>query len=142
AFTSNRFGKPMIFTRDLISQIEKRITYSGWYNASARWSPDSQKIAFASYDRDIDKWDLFKMNSDGSSLERLTLNQGDNEKPSWSPDGRFILFQSNRIPKSSAVGKVTKLYIMNADGTNVRQIQIPLAEAKLPSWSGRILHSN
>ena len=93
AYTSTKFGKPMIFIKDLITNENKRITYAGWYNVSASWSPDSKTIAFASYDRDIDRWDLFKINADGNKIERLTLNQGDNEKPTWSPDGRFILFQ-------------------------------------------------
>lgn len=133
AYTSTKFGKPMIFIKDLITNENKRITYAGWYNASASWSPDSKTIAFASYDRDIDRWDLFKINADGNKIERLTLNQGDNEKPTWSPDGRFILFQSDRTPKGTRNGP-RKLYIMNKDGAYQKALDIPLTEAKQPSW--------
>nr|BFD30618.1 hypothetical protein GTC16762_02360 [Pigmentibacter ruber] len=133
AYTSTKFGKPMIFIKDLVSNETKRITYAGWYNASASWTPDSKSIAFASYDRDIDRWDLFKIDADGNKIERLTLNQGDNEKPSWSPDGRFIIFQSDRTLKGARNGP-KKLYVMNKDGAFQKALDIPLIEAKQPSW--------
>jgi TolB protein len=138
AYTSTKFGKPMIFVKDLASDSNTRITYAGWYNASASWTPDSKTIAFASYDRDIDRWDLFRINANGSNIERLTLNQGDNEKPSWSPDGRFILFQSDRTSKGTRNGP-KKLYVMTKDGSYQKPFDIPLIEAKQPSWGPLIL---
>ena len=138
AYTSTKFGKPMIFVKDLASDNNTRITYAGWYNASASWTPDSKTIAFASYDRDIDRWDLFRINANGSNIERLTLNQGDNEKPSWSPDGRFILFQSDRTSKGTRNGP-KKLYVMTKDGAYQKSLDIPLVEAKQPSWGPQIL---
>lgn len=138
AYTSTKFGKPMIFVKDLASDNNTRITYAGWYNASAGWSPDSKTIAFASYDRDIDRWDLFRINANGSNIERLTLNQGDNEKPSWSPDGRFILFQSDRGGTKGARNGPKKLYVMTKDGSYQRSLDIPLIEVKQPSWGPQI----
>ncbi len=138
AYTSTKFGKPMIFVKDLANENSTRITYAGWYNASANWTPDSKTIAFASYDRDIDRWDLFRINGNGSNIERLTLNQGDNEKPSWSPDGRFILFQSDRTSKGTRNGP-KKLYVMTKDGSYQKPLDIPLAEVKQPLWGPQIL---
>jgi TolB protein len=138
AYTSTKFGKPMIFVKDLAKDNSTRITYAGWYNASANWSPNSKTLAFASYDRDIDRWDLFRINADGSHIERLTLNQGDNEKPSWSPDGRFLLFQSDRTTKGTRNGP-KKLYIMTKDGAYQKSLEIPLAEVKQPEWGPQIL---
>jgi TolB protein len=138
AYTSTKFGKPMIFIKDLENDSNTRITYAGWYNASASWSPDSKTIAFASYDRDIDRWDLFKINTNGSNIERLTLNQGDNEKPTWSPDGRFIIFQSDRNSKGTRYG-TKKLFVMTKDGAYQKALNISLAEAKQPSWGPYIL---
>ncbi|WP_233231261.1 DPP IV N-terminal domain-containing protein [Silvanigrella aquatica] len=137
AYTSTKFGKPMIFIKDLGNDTNTRITYAGWYNASASWTPDSKTLAFASYDRDIDRWDLFRIDATGSNIERLTLNQGDNEKPTWSPDGRFILFQSDRNPNGSRNGP-KKLYIMTKDGSYQKSLDIPLVEAKQASWGPRI----
>jgi TolB protein len=137
AYTSTKFGKPMIFVKDLASDNITRITYAGWYNASASWSPDSKTIAFASYDRDIDRWDLFRINANGSDIERLTLNQGDNEKPTWSPDGRFILFQSDRSSKGTIYGP-KRLFVMTKDGAYQKPLDIPLPEVKQPSWGPNI----
>ncbi|MES2614879.1 MAG: DPP IV N-terminal domain-containing protein [Bdellovibrionota bacterium] len=139
AFTSNRFGKPMIFTRDLKTGEDSRLTYAGWYNASASWSPDSTTLAFASYDRKIDRWDLFKINSDGSRLERLTLSQGDNEKPTWSPDGRFIMFQSTRSSSgNNTINSISKLYVMSKDGYFSKDLPTAVSEIRQPVWGPRL----
>ena len=79
AFVSGRYGNPHIFRATLdwksgtnVKVIaDKRLTYAGWYNAAPAWAPESDKIAFAGYDKDIDRFDLFMMNPDGKSLERL-----------------------------------------------------------------------
>ncbi len=135
AFVSGRFGNPHLFIRDLRADADTRITFAGWYNSSPSWRRDGRKLAFAGYDRDIDRYDIFIVNPDGRQMERLTLDQGDNEKPSWSPDGRFIAFQSNRLPKGRGKANNYKLYVMSRDGSNVRALNIPLHEVVMPAWS-------
>jgi TolB protein len=135
AFVSGRFGNPHLFIRDLRVDSDTRITFAGWYNSSPSWRRDGRKLAFAGYDRDIDRYDIFTVNPDGRQMERLTLDQGDNEKPSWSPDGRFIVFQSNRLLKGRGKANTYKLYVMSRDGTNVRPLSIPLHDVVMPVWS-------
>lgn len=135
AFVSGRFGNPHLFIRDLRADSDTRITFAGWYNSSPSWRRDGRKLAFAGYDRDIDRYDIFIVNPDGRQMERLTLDQGDNEKPSWSPDGRFIVFQSNRLQKGRGKANTYKLYVMNKDGGNVRALSIPLHDVVMPVWS-------
>jgi TolB protein len=135
AFVSGRFGNPHLFIRDLRSNADTRITYAGWYNSSPSWRRDGRKLSFAGYDRDIDRYDIFTVNPDGRQMERLTLDQGDNEKPSWSPDGRYIVFQSNRLAKGRGKANNYKLYIMTRDGGNVKQLNIPLHDVVMPVWS-------
>ena len=53
-----------------------------------------EKIVFVS-DRSGNK-DIYTMASDGSDLRQLTHSQGNDTWPSWSPDGRYIAFISNR----------------------------------------------
>lgn len=142
AFVSGRFGNPHIFVGNLAGSGDalkvtgdKRLTYAGWYNATPSWSPESDKIAFAGYDKDINRWDLFMMNPDGSQLERLTLKSGDNESPSFSPNGQLIVFQSNRVGESNAKGAST-LWLMNRDGSNQHKLEIRgLYDAATPQWS-------
>lgn len=142
AFVSGRYGNPHIFrgTLDWNSDRtalrvvkDKRLTYAGWYNATPAWSPDSEKLAFAGYDKEIDRFDIFMMNHDGSKLERLTLRTGDNESPSWSPNGQMLVFQSNRVGTRNIKSRA-QLYIMNRDGSGQRKIETGLYEAQTPRW--------
>lgn len=136
AFASGRFGNPHIFVRDLLSGKDTRITFAGWYNSSPSWRPDGKKLAFAGYDREIDRYDIFNVDQDGRLLERLTLDRGDNEKPSYSPDGRFILFQSNRRDDDVRGKQNTyRLFIMTKDGAGQRPLNIALADVSMPEWS-------
>ncbi len=141
AFVSGRFGNPHIFVASLdwSSPTEprvtgdKRLTYAGWYNATPGWAPDGDRIAFAGYDKEIDRFDLFMMNADGSKLERLTLRTGDNERPWFSPNGQNIVFMSNRT-NGTNVKSVHQLFMMNRDGGNQRQLLTGLFEAQTPCW--------
>lgn len=141
AFVSGRFGNPHIFRAELKWEGEdnvrvvadKRLTYAGWYNATPAWSPDSDKLVFAGYDRDIDRFDIFIMNPDGTNLERLTIRSGDNERPSFSPNGQLIAFQSNRT-KGRDVKGVAELHVMNRDGSSQRPLVTGLYESQTPCW--------
>jgi hypothetical protein len=58
------------------------------------WSPDGGRIVFVSTrSRGID---LYITSERGETLERLTIEGGDEKHPSWSPDGSKIAFASNR----------------------------------------------
>jgi dipeptidyl aminopeptidase/acylaminoacyl peptidase len=59
--------------------------------------------------------EIYKCNTDGSNITRLTNDPGSDEQPVWSPDGTRIAFTR------SLGGYSTGLYIMNADGSNVVQ---------------------
>lgn len=140
-FVSGRWGNPHIFRAELDWKSEqsirvkshKRLTFAGWYNATPAWSPDSKTIAFAGFDKDIGRFDLFIMNMDGTNLERLTLESGDNESPSWSPNGQMLVFHSNRIGNTNRKGP-SQLYLMNKDGTQQKRIPLGLYDAQTPKW--------
>jgi Tol biopolymer transport system component len=67
----------------------------GLWQGSPRWSPDGRRIAFDSFGED-GQWDIWTIDGDGGSLRRLTSNPADENMPTWSLDGRFIYFSSNR----------------------------------------------
>jgi TolB protein len=135
-WVSGRFGNPHIFRVNtdytangdgLNVQSEMRLTYAGTQNTTPVWNPTSDKIAFSGFDATVGKFDILKMNPDGSNLERLTQLEGSNESPSWSPNGQHIVFHSSR-------SGVPQLFIMKKDGTEQQQIATGLYEAKTPDW--------
>lgn len=86
----------------------------------------SFRIAFIS-DRDGNN-EIYVVNSDGSDLQRLTLNEADDRAFSWSPDGSRIAFCSARDGDK-------EVYVMNADGSGQRNAtQAPDREDYDPAW--------
>ena len=70
------------------------------------------------YGWDFDPYmDIFEANPDGTGLKQLTDAKGYDAEGTYSPDGKQIVFCSNR-----GGAKNLELYIMDADGKNVRQL--------------------
>jgi len=68
------------------------------------------------------------MNPDGSDPRNLTENDWEWDKhPSWSPDGSKIVFWSNREGRK-------QLFVMDADGRNVRNISNTPDDEYDPVW--------
>lgn len=105
AFASERAGNLHIFA-SAGGEGASRLTFVGYQNDQPDWSPDGEKIVFAS--RDQGAFDVFVMDSGGSNLMRLTRGEGSNESPTWAPDSRYIAFASTR----------GGIYVMLEDGTN------------------------
>lgn len=64
--------------------------YDGWPS----WSPDGNKIAFASDRERMENWQIYTINIDGTNLTRLTefdIQGAEFAKPQWSPDGTRII---------------------------------------------------
>ncbi len=135
AFSSDRAGRPMIYTADGNGGNVKRITFAGVFNSSPSWSPDGKKIAFAG--QSDNNFDIFVMNSDGTGMIRLTSakqpngRMASNEDPSFSPDGRFVIYTSNRTGKN-------QIYVSTVDGTEERRITNDNFNYFKPKWSNNI----
>ena len=85
------------------------------------------QIAFAC------SWSICVANSDGSGIARLTdLKSGLALAPSWSPDGRRIAFASLG---TTGEGDTSPIYVMNADGSNMKQLTDHPPVSLRPSWS-------
>jgi eukaryotic-like serine/threonine-protein kinase len=66
--------------------------------------------------------DLWVMNADGSNQRQLTANTGDNSQPVATPDGRYIIFKSNRSGTAN-------IWRLDVDGTNPRRLSSGSGEA-------------
>lgn len=132
-FLSGRSGRAMIYVLDPsgVEKNVKRISYVGKYNAAPRFSPDGKEIVFSSW---VDNsFDLYKIDSNGTNLVRLTKNFGSNEEANFSPDGEFIVFTSQKVISSSKA--LQNVYIMNRDGEIVAQITENFGKSFSPRWS-------
>ena len=129
AFVSDRSGSPQIYVTEMGTGMATRLTFQGNYNQSPAWSPKDGKVAFCGRDERL-VFDLFLVDVETREITRLTQDQGNNEDPSWSPDGRHLVFSSTRKGES-------KLFIMNADGTNQRIITRGKGAFSTPDWSPR-----
>ena len=124
AFVSDKGGSPQIYTMRKDGSDIKRITFEGSYNTSPSWSPKGDKIAFSGR-RGTNQ--IFIVNPDGTGLTQLT-SQGNNEDPSFSPDGRYIVFSSDR-------DGIKGIYIMRANGESQKRITPKNLRSYGPRWS-------
>ncbi len=90
------------------------------------WSPVGDAIAFVSNEAGND--DIYAVAKDRWPPRQLTRNEWAGDKhPSWSSDGKQIVFESNRDGRH-------RLWTMNADGSNQRPLTDSLMSAFDPVW--------
>ncbi|HEX8264086.1 MAG TPA: hypothetical protein VF596_01580 [Pyrinomonadaceae bacterium] len=122
-----------IFTAKSDGSDLKALTNSPGYDAEATVSPNGKQIVFTST-RDGDL-DLYAMDADGKNVRRLTTELGYDGGAFFSPDGKQIVYRSYhpKTPEQTARYKqklaenlieptVFELWVMNADGSNKRQV--------------------
>lgn len=78
------------------------------------WTPDSRLVYQMEVNGDSDLW---LMDADGRNARQLTTGHGDEVMPVATPDGRYIVFASQR-----GGGEKFSLWRMNADGSNARRL--------------------
>jgi TolB protein len=130
AFVSGRTGLPQIYTMEADGTNLQRMTEQG-YAVSQNWAPNGQFLTFA-WERkygpgDPGALDIYLMDIASKQFVQLTHDGGRNDSPSWSPDGRHIVFQSIRSGKE-------EIWTMLADGTKVQQLTFTGHNTQ-PNWS-------
>ena len=81
--------------------------------------------------------EIYVMDADGKNQRRLTNNRHEDWSPSWSPDGKRIVFFSDRDGHVHFIpGWFTyEIYVMNADGGNPQNLTNNPNDDRFPSWS-------
>lgn len=138
-FNSRRTGNSDIYLYSLESGLLKQITTSSNYEAHAQFSPDGEFLLYHEHMGDGD----FNINLMELATRDITvLRPGPREESyaSWSPDGRYIAFASDKDQKPT----ITDLYIMDRAGTIVERITDMAAKDAYPFWSpdGAYLYFN
>jgi TolB protein len=132
AWISGRTGLPQLYIMDADGSGVQRMT-DGGYATSVSWSPNGQFLAFA-WDRKYGPGapggqDIYIMEITTKRWIQLTHDMGRCDFPSWSPDGRHIVFANT--PDGSA--RHTRIMSMLADGTQKRALTG--SGGDMPNWS-------
>jgi TolB protein len=132
AFVSGRSGLPQIYVMDADGSNVQRLTNEG-YAVSPSWSPNGQFLAFA--------WirhygpgapgaqDIYIMDVASKQWVQLTHESGRCDFPSWSPDGRHLVYQSNKFGSD-------QIWAMLADGSQQHQLTNSGVNSQ-PNWGAK-----
>lgn len=123
AFVSNRQGSPQIFLMPSSGGTPRRLTFQGHYNQTPRFNPNPETpiIAFTGRD-EKGVFDILTIDLRTNKVERVTQDHGSNSDPAWSPDGRLLVYSSNR----------GGLFVANPQSHH--EIQIYRGGSSSPSW--------
>ncbi|MER7755563.1 hypothetical protein [Kitasatospora sp. NPDC097643] len=104
---------------------------TGTDNRQPNWSPTGDRIVFQRRDAGTESWSLWTVEADGTGLRRVVDAPGEHTDPSWSPDGRYLVFSSDLgdLPRA-------QVFVVAADGG--RPVRVTRDDASYdgaPSWS-------
>jgi len=130
-FNSDRSGLQQIYVMRNDGSNVKRITFGKGLYGTPVWSPRGDLIAFTKVHKG--SFYIGVMRHDGSG-ERLLTENFYQEAPSWSPNGRVLIFYRETKSDSEGAGFSAKLWSIDLTGYNERLIETQ-TDASDPSWS-------
>lgn len=131
-------GQKVLFTRSITTPIWKSELWE--INADGSnphkivsvngqggvYSPDGSEIVFFDYVEG--GGDIWKMDSDGANISKLTLHHAEDWWPDWSPDGKKIVFQSKRDGNF-------EIYILELESGSLTRLTNNNSDDEEPKWS-------
>lgn len=151
-FTSLRDGDLDLYAMNLDGTHVRRLTDEIGYDGGAFFSPDSQRIVYRAHHpkepAEIEEYktllrqhlvepgqlEIFVMNADGTGKRQVTNNHASNFAPSFSPDGRRIVFSSDQHDHGHGPPSF-HLYLIGEDGTNLERITFVGSFNSFPMFS-------
>jgi len=130
-FNSDRSGLQQIYVMKSDGSNVKRISFGSGLYGTPVWSPRGDLIAFTKVRKG--RFYIGVMRADGSG-ERLLTENFYQEAPSWSPNGRVLVFYRETKSGPKGEGFSAKLWSIDITGYNERKMETE-TDASDPSWS-------
>ena len=130
-FNSDRSGYQQIYVMRSDGSQVKRISFGKGLYGTPVWSPRGDLIAFTKLHKG--KFYIGVMRTDGKG-ERLLTENFYQEAPSWSPNGRVLIFYRETKTDEKGEGFSAKLWSIDLTGYNERLVSTE-TDASDPSWS-------
>ena len=130
-FNSDRSGLQQIYVMRSDGSNVKRITFGKGLYGTPVWSPRGDLIAFTKVHKG--RFYIGVMRPDGGG-ERLLTENFYQEAPSWSPNGRVLIFYRETKSDSDGKGFSAKLWSIDLTGYNERLVETE-TDGSDPSWS-------
>ncbi len=131
AFNSDRSGYQQIYIMKSDGTNVKRISFGKGLYGTPVWSPRGDLIAFTKLHKG--KFYIGVMRTNGKG-ERLLTENFYQEAPSWSPNGRVLIFYRETKTDTKGEGFSAKLWSIDLTGYNERLVETE-TDASDPSWS-------
>ncbi len=98
------------------------------------WSPDGSSLVFIKRadGAPFDEAEIYALRQADRQLVQLTKSVAEYSSVDWSPDGSRVIYGREQ---DAAVGKLSDLFIVNADGTGTRQLTAGSHWSVYPSWA-------
>jgi TolB protein len=130
-FNSDRGGSQQIYTMNADGSNVQRISFGQGKYGTPVWSPRGDLIAFTRINQGT--FYVGVMKPDGSG-ERLLAQGFLVEAPTWSPNGRVLMYFAQSQTRADGSGGKTRLFSIDLTGYNQREILTP-QDASDPAWS-------
>jgi TolB protein len=123
-------GRPHIFVLARVGRSGRilRALPSTTSHYRATFAPDGRKLALVAKSAGEGASEIYTVDRRGRGVRQLTRNRSIDVSPSWSPDGEWIAFVSDRSGSP-------QIYVMKADGTSERRITFNGGYNTSPAWS-------
>jgi dipeptidyl aminopeptidase/acylaminoacyl peptidase len=121
--------RPEGFTHVFVISSEggspRQLTDGDYQHGSPEWSSDSQSIFFSAVRKPDAEYlrndsEIYVVGMSGGAIRQLTDRKGPDNSPQVSPDGKLIAYTGN--DQNDNTYNVSRLYVMNSDGSNKRAL--------------------